>query len=64
MWLVSLHNLITYSVTLIQLWHFDGTSTQTITQAIDIPLQISPGHVTLTPLNSLCSIVLGYNWRK
>src|SRR6202011_1931631 len=45
----------------------DGTCNNTITKAINIPLQILPGHVTLTtfyvtPLDSSCSIVLGYNW--
>src|SRR5882762_2720090 len=64
---IAMNNLITYSVTPIRLKLFDGTSNQTITQAIDIPVQISPGHVTpftfyVTPLNSSCSIVLGYNW--
>jgi hypothetical protein len=64
---IATHNLITYSVPPIRLKLFDGTSNQTITQAIDIPLQISPGHVTpftfyVTPLDSSCSIVLGYNW--
>jgi Ty3 transposon peptidase len=64
---ITIHNLITYSVPPIRLKLFNGTSNQTITHAIDIPLQISPGHVTLftfyvTPLNSSCSIVLGYNW--
>ena len=64
---IATHNLITYSVPPIQLKLFNGTSNQTITQAIDIPLQISPGHVTpftfyVTPFNSLCSIVLEYNW--
>jgi len=64
---ISKHKLITYSVPPIQLRLFDGTSNHTITQAIDIPLQISPGHVTpftfyVTPLDSSCSIVLGYNW--
>jgi len=64
---IAMNNLITYSVTPIRLKLFDGTSNQTITQAIDIPVQISPGHVTpftfyVTPLDSSCSIVLGYNW--
>ena len=64
---ISMHKLITYSVPPIQLHLFDGSSNHTITQAIDIPLQIFPGHVTLftfyvTPLNSSCSVVLGYNW--
>jgi hypothetical protein len=64
---ISKHKLITYSVPPIRLRLFDGTSNHTITQAIDIPLQISPGHVTpftfyVTPLDSSCSVVLGYNW--
>src|SRR6267154_6256167 len=64
---IATNNLITYSVTPIRLKLFDGTSNQTITQAIDIPVQISPGNVTpftfyVTPLDSSCSIVLGYNW--
>ena len=64
---IATHNLITYSVPPIQLKLFNGTNNHIITQAIDIPLQISPRHVTLftfyvTPLNSLCSVVLGYNW--
>ena len=64
---IATHKLITYSVPLIQLKLFDGTSNHIITQAIDIPLQISPGHVTpftfyVTPLHSSCSVVLGYNW--
>src|SRR5258705_6845644 len=64
---ITKNNLITYSVTLIRLRLFDGTSNQIITQAINMPLQISPGHVTpftfyVTLLNSSCQIVLGYNW--
>ena len=64
---IATHNLITYSVPPIQLKLFDGTSNHIITQAIDILLQISPGHVTpftfyVTPLDSLCSVVFGYNW--
>jgi len=64
---IAAHNLITYSVPPIRLKLFDGTSNQTITRAIDIPLEIFPGHVTLftfyvTLLNSSCSVVLGYNW--
>src|SRR5882724_1376465 len=64
---ISKHKLITYSVPPIRLRLFDGTSNHTITQAIDIPLQISPRHVTpftfyVTLLDSSCSIVLGYNW--
>src|ERR1700733_2680377 len=64
---ISKHKLITYSVPPIQLRLFDGSSNHTITQAIYIPLQIFPGHVTpftfyVTPLDSSCSVVLGYNW--
>jgi len=64
---IAKNNLITYPVTPIQLKLFDGTSNQTITQAIDISLQISPRQVSpftfyVTLLDSLCSIVLGYNW--
>src|SRR6202041_2426684 len=38
-----------------------------ITKAIDIPLQITPGHITpftfyVTMLNPSCVVVLGYNW--
>src|SRR6202046_3811520 len=63
---ISTHKLITYSIPLIQLCLFDGSSNHTITQAIYILLQIFPGHFTLfrfyvTPLNSSCSAVLGYN---
>ena len=64
---IATHKLITYSVPPIQLKLIDGTSNHIITQAIDIPIQISPGHVTpftfyVTPLDSSCSVVLGYNW--
>jgi Retroviral aspartyl protease len=59
---VSKHKLITYPVTLIPLHLFNGTSNQTITQAIYIPLQISLGHVTpftfhVIKLNPSCSVV-------
>jgi hypothetical protein len=64
---ISKNNLITYSVPPIRLRLFDGSSTHIITKAIDIPLQIFPGLVTpftfyVTPLDSSCSVVLGYNW--
>src|ERR1700733_11834265 len=64
---ISKHKLITYSVPPIRLRLFDGTSNHTLTQAIDIPLQNPPGHVPpftffVTPLDSSCSVVLGYNW--
>ena len=43
---IAMHNLMTYSIPPIRLKLFDGTSNQTITQAINIPLEIFPGHVT------------------
>ena len=61
------NNLLTYSVPPIQLCLFNGNSNNVITQAIEVPLRISPEHVTpftfyLTLLNSSCAAVLGYNW--
>src|ERR1700722_915461 len=45
----------------------DGTINNIISEAIELPIQITAGHVTpftfyVTPLDSSCSIVLGYNW--
>ena len=65
--LIDTHRLTTYDVPPIRLRLMDGTCNNTITKAINIPLQILPGHVTLTtfyvtPLDSSCSVVLGYNW--
>ena len=64
---ISKNNLLTYSVPPIQLHLFNGSSNNVITQAIEVPLRISPEHVTpfmfyVTPLNSSCIVVLGYNW--
>src|ERR1700722_764930 len=52
---------------LIPLKLIDGTIDNIITEAIEPPIQITAGHVTpltfyVTPLDSSCSIVLGYNW--
>ena len=63
---ISKNNLLTYSVPPIQLCLFDGSSNNVITQAIKVPLRISPEHVTpftfyITPLDSSCNVVLGYN---
>jgi len=65
--LIDTHRLTTYDVPPIRLRLMDGTCNNTITKAINIPLQILPGHVTLTTfyvtlLDSSCSVVLGYNW--
>ena len=61
------NNLLTYSVPPIQLCLFNGSSNNVITQAIEVPLQIFPEHVTpftfyVTLLNSSCAVVLGCNW--
>jgi len=62
------NNISTYSVPLITLRLFDGTSNFIITQAVDISVKFpASGDVTpmtfyLTPLDSECSIVLGHNW--
>ena len=64
---ISKNNLLTYSVPPIQLRLFNDSSNNVITQAIEVPLRIFPEHVTLftfyvTPLDSSCTVVLGYNW--
>jgi len=62
------HTLSTYSVSLIVLRLFDGTSNFVITQAIDLSVKFhTSGDVTpmtfyLTLLDSECMIVLGHNW--
>ena len=61
------NNLLTYSVPPIQLHLFDGSNNNVITKAIEVPLRISPEHVTpftfyITPLYSSCALLLGYNW--
>src|SRR6202040_1497456 len=61
-------NMTAYSINPIRLKLFDGcSSSHMITKAIDIPLQIAPGHITpftfyITMLNPSCVMVLGYNW--
>jgi len=62
------NNITTYSVPLITLQLFDGTSNFVITQAVNISVKFpASGDVTpmtfyLAPLDSECSIVLGHNW--
>jgi hypothetical protein len=64
---VAKHALPTYSVPPLQLHLFDGTSNSVITQAIELPIRFMTGEVIsvplyVTPLDSPCSLVLGYNW--
>jgi len=56
-----------YSVSLIVLRLFDGTTTTIITEATDLPICFPSGNITLmtfyvTPLDSDCKIVLRHNW--
>ena len=48
---------------------FDGTSNSTITQIVELPIKFLSGEVFnitfyITPLDSSCSAVIGYNWLK
>ena len=61
------HNLLLTSIPLIQLRLFDSTSSATITQSFQFPVTFDSGesmtvNMFVTPLNSSCSVVLGYNW--
>ena len=53
----------------IRLCLFDGTSNSTITQIAELPIKFLSGEVFkitfyVTPLDSSCSTVIGYNWLK
>ena len=59
--------LSTYSVSLITLRLFDGTTTTMITKATDLSICFTSSDVTpmtfyVTPLDLDCKIVLGHNW--
>ena len=62
------HSLSTYSISLIVLRLFNGTSNFVITQAVNLSVKFpASGDVTpmtfyLAPLDSECMIVLGHNW--
>ena len=64
---VQLHSLSMYSVSPLKLRLIDGTSNSIITQALDLPITFNTGETMtistyVTPLDSPCSLVLGYNW--
>ena len=64
---IANNKLIAYAIPPIPLKLIDGTINTIITEAIELPIHITAGHVTpftfyVTPLNSSCSIVFGYNW--
>ena len=61
------HSLPTSSVPPLQLQLFDGSSNSTITQVTTLHITFPSGDTFsqdfyLTPLDSTCSMVLGYNW--
>ena len=64
---VSKHSILTKPIPPITLWLFDGSSNSTITYMISLPIQFLTGEsfdidFCVTPLDHLCSPVLGYNW--
>ena len=66
---VSNHSINTTTIPLIGLHLFDGTSNSTITQIVELLIKFPSGEVFnitfyVTPLNSSCSAVIGYNWLK
>ena len=63
----KLHDLPTKSVPPIPLRLFDGSSTSRISATMDLPVRFPSGETMtvtcfVTPLDSSCSVVLGYNW--
>ena len=64
---VSKYSILTKSIPPITLQLFDGSSNSTITYMISLPIQFPTGEFFdidfyVTPLDHLCSAVLGYNW--
>ena len=64
---VSKHSILTKSIPPITLQLFDGSSNSTITYMISLPIRFPTGEsfdidFYVTPLDHLCSTVLGYNW--
>jgi len=61
------HNLKTSATPLVALHLFDGLSNSTISEIANFPIIFSTGNCInldfyVTPLDSFCSLVLGYNW--
>ena len=61
------HSIILEEIPPVLLHLFDGSCNAYITQVAHFSLRFSSGDVTLfsfyvTPLDSTCSLVLGYNW--
>ena len=66
---VADHTISTTSIPLISLCLFDGSCNSTITQAAELLVKFPCGEsfnltFYVTPLDSSCSSVLGYNWLR
>ena len=64
---VSKNSILMKSIAPITLWLFDGSSNSTMTYMISLPIWFLTGeslgiYFYVTPLDHLCSAVLGYNW--
>ena len=64
---VNTHHLKTSTTPLVALCLFDGLSNSTISEIANLPIIFSTGDCMnldfyITPLDSSCSLVLGYNW--
>ena len=64
---VDIHHLKTSATPLVALYLFDGSSNSTISEIANLPIIFSTGNCMnldfyVTPLNSSCSLILGYNW--
>ena len=64
---VNTHHLKTSATPLVALYLFDGSSNSTISKIANLPIIFSTGNCMnldfyVTPLDSSCSLVLGYNW--
>ena len=64
---VNTHHLKTSATPPVALRLFDGSSNSTISEITNLPIIFSTGYCMnldfyVTPLDSFCSLVLGYNW--
>ena len=61
------HHLKTFATPPVALCLFDGSLNNTISKIANLPINFSTGDCMnldfyVTPLDSFCSLVLGYNW--
>lgn len=64
---VNSHGLTTTPISPIQLRLFDGSSNSVVTRTLKLHIRMPTGEITpttfyVTPLDSACTAVLGYNW--